>query len=254
MEPTDYNRRAWDEVHRRRADAMAGQLGIPPAIRERLPKLEGKHVLHLQCATGESTAELVELGALVTGVDISAEATVVARERAPSAVFLEGDVQELPLQLERGRFDLVYTGGGIFHWLHDLDAWAKGAAGALKPGGMLLAYDDHPVSACVDQASHWREDYFDENVFVDVGWQHFELPGSPATQEKQERFWRLGQIVTAVAGAGLTIRSLEEFSSIYKTYWRKKDPRVPGQFVLIADKPRISRARSARAPRRSPRR
>jgi SAM-dependent methyltransferase len=254
MEPTDYNRQAWDEIHRRRADALAGQLGIPPAIRERLPDLEGKHVLHLQCATGESTVQLVELGALVTGVDISAEATAVARERAPSAVFLEADVQELPVQLERGRFDLVYTGGGIFQWLHDLDAWAKGLAGALKAGGMLLAYDDHPVSACVDQASHWREDYFNEDELVGVGWRHFELTGTAATEEKHQRFWRLGQIVTAVAGAGLTIRSLEEFSSIYRTYWRKKDPRVPGQFVLIADKPRVSRPRAARAPRRSARR
>jgi SAM-dependent methyltransferase len=233
---------------------MAGQLEIPPAIRERLPDLEGKHVLHLQCATGESTAELVELGALATGVDISAEATALARERVPNGVFLEADVQQLPLQLERGRFDLVYTGGGIFHWLHDLDAWAKGVAAALKPGGMLLAYDDHPVSACVDQASHWRQDYFDEEELVGVGWRHFELPGAAATEEKHQRFWRLGQIVTAVAGAGLTIRSLEEFSSIYKTYWRKKDPRVPGQFVLIADKPVPSSARAARAPRRSPRR
>jgi SAM-dependent methyltransferase len=252
MEPTDYNRRAWDEIHRGRADAMGGQLEIPPAIRERLPELEGKHVLHLQCATGESTAELVELGALATGVDISAEATAVARERVPKAVFLEADAQQLPLQLERRRFDLVYTGGGVFHWLHDLDAWAKGVAAALKPGGMLLAYDDHPVSACVDPASHWREDYFNEEELVGVGWHHFELTGAAASEEKHQRFWRLGQIVTAVAGAGLTIRSLEEFSSIYKTYWRKKDPRVPGQFVVIADKPRVSRA--ARAPRRSPRR
>jgi SAM-dependent methyltransferase len=251
VEPTDYNRRAWDEIHRRRADAMAGQLEIPPAIRERLPELEGKHVLHLQCATGESTAELVELGALVTGIDISAEATAVARERVPNAVFFEADVQAIPLQLERGRFDLVYTGGGVFHWLHDLDAWAKGVVGALKPGGMLLAYDDHPVSACVDQASHWREDYFNEEELVGVGWRHFEPTGPAASEEKHQRFWRLGQIVTAVAGAGLTIRSLEEFSSIYKTYWREKDPRVPGQFVLIADKPM---PRAARAPRQSPRR
>jgi SAM-dependent methyltransferase len=237
VEPTDHNRRAWDEIHRRRTDAMAGQLGIPPAIRERLPEIEGKHVLHLQCATGESTAELAELGALVTGVDISAEALAVAQERAPTAAFLQGDVQALPVQLERGRFDLVYTGGGIFHWLHDLDAWAKGVSGALKPGGTLLAYDDHPVAACVDQASHWREDYFDESPIVDVGWRHFELPGEPATEQKVERFWRLGQIVTAIAGAGLVVRSLEEFSTIYKTYWRKKDPRVPGQFVLLATKP-----------------
>jgi SAM-dependent methyltransferase len=212
VEPTDYNRRAWDEIHRRRADAMADQLGIPEAIRERLPDVNGKHVLHLQCATGESTAELAELGALVTAVDISAEATAVARERVPNAVFLEADVQQLPLQLQRGRFNLVYAGGGI-HALDDLDAWAGGAASALKPGGVLLAYDDHPVSTCVDPASHWREDYFGGE------------------------FPRLGQIVTAVAAAGLTIRSLEEFSTIYETFVREKDPRVPGQFVLLAEKP-----------------
>ena len=237
MEPTEHNRRAWDEIHRRRANAMAGRLGVPDAIRERLPEVNGKHVLHLQCATGESTAELAELGALVTGVDISAEAVAIARERVPTAVFFDADVQQLPLQLERGRFDLVYTGGGIFHWLQDLDAWAHGLASALKPGGMLFVYDDHPVSACVDQASHWREDYFNEEPLVDVGWRHFELSGEPAKEEKHERFWRLGQIVTAVAGAGLMIRSLEEFSTIYETYWREKDPRVPGQFVLIAVKP-----------------
>ena len=237
MEPTDYNRQAWDEIHRRRADAMAGQLGIPETIRERLPDVNGKHVLHLQCATGESSAQLAQLGALVTGVDISPEAAAVARERVPNALFLEGDVHQLPLQLERGRFDLVYTGGGVFHWLHDLDAWARGIASALKPGGTLLAYDDHPVAACVDQASHWREDYFDESPIVDVGWRHFDLPGEPAQEQKYERLWRLGQIVTAVADAGLVIRSLEEFSTIYETYWREKDPRVPGQFLLIGSKP-----------------
>jgi hypothetical protein len=71
VEPTEHNRRAWDEIHRRRTDAMAGRLGIPPAVRERLPEIDGKHVLHLQCATGESTVQLVELGGLVTAVDVS---------------------------------------------------------------------------------------------------------------------------------------------------------------------------------------
>jgi len=211
VEPTEHNRRAWDEIHRRRADATDGQLGIPTVVGERLPDLKKKHVLHLQCATGEASAQLAELGALVTGVDISAEAAALARERAPNAVFIEADVHELPLQLQRGRFDLVFTGGPVAS-LTNLDAWAGGIISALKPGGMLLAYDDHPVSACVDPASHWREDYFGG--------------GYP----------QLGQIVTAVAGAGLTVRSLEEFSTIYETFQREKDPRVPGQFVLLADK------------------
>ena len=125
MEPTEHNRKAWDEIHRRRTEAMAGQLGIPDGIRELLPEVNGKHVLHLQCATGESTAELAKLGALVTALDISSEALEIARERAPDAAYVHADVQELPLELRRGRFDLVYTGGGVFSWLHDLDAWAQ---------------------------------------------------------------------------------------------------------------------------------
>ena len=199
MEPTEHNRRAWDEIHRRQAEAMGAPVGLPDAVRERLPDVDAKHVLHLPCGTGEATAELADLGALVTGVDASSEAIAVAQERAPTAAFVVSDVQELPLQLTRARFDLV--------------PWAGNVAAALRPGGALLAYDEHPVAACVDATSRWREDYFAD--------------GGP---------WRLGQILTAVAGAGLALRSLDEFSWIYKTSWRRKDPRVPGQFVLLAEK------------------
>ena len=39
-------------------------LGLPPVVRAALGELSGRHVLHLQCATGESTAELAALAAL----------------------------------------------------------------------------------------------------------------------------------------------------------------------------------------------
>jgi len=235
VEPTDYNRRAWDEIHRRRADAMKGRLEIPEPVRERLPELNGKHVLHLQCATGESTSQLSELGALVTGIDISAEALALARERAPTAVFIQADVQQLPIQLERGRFDLVYTGGGVLNWLHDLDAWLHGIVSTLRPGGALLLYDGHPVGTCLDLTLRWREDYFDEEPQPNVGWEHFDLSGEPAQEQKVERFWRVGQIVTAVAQSGLLLRSFEEFPEFDP--WHHRDRRVPGDFILLADKP-----------------
>jgi SAM-dependent methyltransferase len=236
MEPTDQNRRAWDEVHRRRAEELAGELGIPQEIRDRLGDIAGKHVLHLQCATGESTLELVELGALVTAVDISAEALALVRERATSVVTVQADVHELPLELHRGRFDLVYTGGGVLVWLHDLDRWAAGVAAALRSGGRLLLYDEHPVALCLDENElRWSEDYFDESVNVNVGWTHFRLPGPPADEPKHERFWRVGQIVTALAGAGLVIRSLEEFPSLDRR--RLRNRRVPSEFILVAQKP-----------------
>ena len=234
MDPTEQNRRAWDEVHRRRAEAMAGQLGIPEQIRALLPEVAGKHVLHLQCATGESTADLVALGALVSAVDISAEALAVARERVPDVAYVHADVHELPLEIRRGRFDLVFTGGGVLVWLQDLDAWATGIASALKPGGNLLLYDSHPIAQCVDALGHWRNDYFDESLEQTSGLEHFELPGQPATEEKRERHWQLGQIVEALTGARLHITHFAEFQTLYK--WLQRDRRIPWDFALIAEK------------------
>src|SRR5256885_783012 len=107
MEPTDENLKAWNEVHGRSA---AEEAGIPAHVRERLPDLKGKHLLHLQCGTGVISAELAKLGALVTGVDLSSEALVRAHELAPSGAFVHADPQSLPVELRRGRFDLVFTG------------------------------------------------------------------------------------------------------------------------------------------------
>jgi SAM-dependent methyltransferase len=235
MEPTERNRRAWDEIHRRRAQVLAGRLGLPDIVRAALGHVEGRRILHLQCGSGESTAELAELGALVTGLDVSGEALDVARSRWPEIAWVQADVQSLPQELTRGRFELVYTASGVLVWLHDLDAWAHGIASTLRSGGDFLLYEEHPVAFCVDEALRWREDYFDDHVHMDVGLTHFDLPGAPATEVKHERFWRFGQIVTAVAGAGLVVRQLEEYPG--QSSWRRLPSKVPGSYILLARKP-----------------
>jgi SAM-dependent methyltransferase len=219
MEPTEHNRRVWDEVHRRRAEVAPRDAGMPAYVRERLPAVDGRKVLHLQCGSGEETAQLVELGALVTAVDISPEALAVTRERAPTAALVQADVQGLPAELRLGRFDLVYTGGGVLAWLHDLDGWAGGIAAALRAGGELVLFDEHPVAKCLDPLLHWREDYFDERPFG----------GEP-----NQRFWRLGEVVDAIARARLVVRSLEELPTASAS--RRLDKRIPAHFVLRADK------------------
>ncbi|HEY3050376.1 MAG TPA: class I SAM-dependent methyltransferase [Gaiellaceae bacterium] len=213
MEPTDENRRAWDEIHQRRAEAASEELWIPDQILDLLPDVQGKHVLHLESRMGESTAQLVELGALVTAVDISAENIEVARERAPDVAYYQADIHELPLELHRGRFDVVFTGGGVLESLRDLDQWAAGIAAALKPGGMLLLYDSHPVTDCVDPLGHWRDNYFERS---------------------DEHPWRLEEIIGAVTTAGLRLTRLAEFQTLYKGLQR--DRRVPWNFALLAEK------------------
>jgi len=214
VEPTDQNRRAWDEIHRSRTRLASEQLLIPKQIFDLIPDIEGRHVLHLQCATGEATAQLVERGALVTAVDVSADEIELARGRAPDVAYYHADVHELPLELHRGRFDLVFTGGDVLSSVRDLDQWLAGAVAALKPGGTLLLYDSHPVAERLDPLGHWRDNYF---------------------EEPDERPWRLDEVVNAVIGAGLRVTRLAEFQTFYKGIQR--DRRVPWDFALLAEKP-----------------
>jgi hypothetical protein len=112
---------------------------------------------------------------------------------------------------------------------------AAGIEQALRRGGDFLLYDGHPVAGVVDSFGRWQDDYFDESVQIVHGWTHFELEGPPPREEKHERFWRLGQIVSAVARAGLVVRALEEYPGT--TSWRRLDRRIPGTFLLHARKP-----------------
>ena len=202
MEPTEHNRRAFDEAHRTSENVLAAP-GMPERIRERLHGAAGHRVLHLLCGTGRESVDLAELGALVTGVDDDADALEAARRRRPDLPWVHADVHALPPELLLGRWDLVYLGHGSLARIRAAEQLAGGIAAALRPGGVLLLHDEHPAAAALDAFGRWRGDYF-------------ATPG-------------VGTLVTAVAGAGLLLRGLEE--------WPAKDGRAPGYLVLAAEKP-----------------
>jgi SAM-dependent methyltransferase len=208
MEPTDENIRAWDKAHR---SPPSPEELLPQQVRQSVTDLHGKRVLHLNCGTGAATAQFAELGASVTGVDPSEEAIYVARQRAPTVLFIGAEPDGLPAELQRGRFELVYAGPSTLQQLRDLDLYAGNIAAALRAGGDLLMFDEHPSALCVDGLMHWREDYF--------------APG----------FHRLGQIVGALARHNIPVRALEEYPAAPATY---RDARVPGTFLLHARKNR----------------
>ena len=205
MEPTEENVRAWREAH---APRQTIEPGLPSVVRERLPELAGRHVLHLRCGSGEATAELAALGALVTAVDPSAQDLETARANAPTAAFVHAELDAPPLELLRSRFHLVYAARGTLARVQDVAAYGHSVLGALRPGGYLLQHDDHPVIGRVDHILHWRDDYFDGRAV------------------------QLGELVTALAQAGLTIRRLEELPPTEAL--RRHDGRAPGEFVLVA--------------------
>ena len=198
MEPTEHNRRAFDDAYRRRRVARSG---LPAIVKATLGDLSGKRVLHLQCGTGEASAELAELGAVVTAVDPSEAVLDEARERWPKILWIRAEADALPGELRRGRFDLVYSPEGVVGRVSDLDGWGRGIVGALHEHGEVLVYDDHPVALAVDAFQRWQVDYFGEG------------------------FRRLGMVVTTLARSGFRIEALEEYPG---------ERRLPGTFLLYA--------------------
>lgn len=223
MWPTEQNRQAWE--HRYGQPQRPAQL--PVAVRERIGDVTGKHVLHMGCGTGEVSAELIAVGALVTGVDPDEQALAVARERAPDAAFFQAELHELPLLLRRSRFNVAYAGEGTLAAVTDLDPYCAGIHVALRKGGHLLMHDWHPVAVCVEPVGlRWRDSYFSESL------------------------WRLGQIVAAVSRTGLKIEELAELPPAASELGGRLDPRMPTDFLLDAVKTEATqpgRARSKRA-------
>lgn len=205
-----------------------------PEERELLGGLEGKKLAHLQCNSGGDSISLAKLGAVVTGVDISDEAIRSARDlsqKTKTPVSFEcADVYDwlASAAREKRSFDIVYCSYGVVCWLPDLASWATGIASLLTPGGRFVLVDFHPVASMFDENWNHAHDYprngeplpLDEGVgdyvagseggltpagFED-GVQGFENP------EPCHLFqWGLGEVVTALAGAGLRITTLKEY-------------------------------------------
>lgn len=209
MEPTDANRRMFDEAHRRPG---RGDGALPPIVARTLHDLAGKSVLHLRCGTGEASAELAAGGAAVTAVDLDEAMLDANRERWPSILWIAADPQALPQNLRRARFDLVYSPEGSLARLADVDAWAAGVASSLRGRGELVVYDDHPVSLCVDGLLRWHADYFEDGIV------------------------RLGRLVTALVRAGLRVEALEEYP--LDAAGRRHERGIPGSFLLYATRGR----------------
>jgi SAM-dependent methyltransferase len=236
---TDYqalNRANWDE----RAPAHAASSGynvaafaddpahLSDVVRFDLPLLgdiRGLRGVHLQCHIGTDTVSLARLGATMTGLDFSpaslAEARHIAALAGTPVEYIESDVYSAPGKLERGGFDLVYTGIGALCWLPDIRRWAQVVASLLRPGGRLFIREGHPVLWALDEV---RRDgllalelpYFEqiEPLVWNEGGTYVETDAEFKHNTTHEWNHGLGEIVTALVEAGMTMTGLTEHDSV----------------------------------------
>ena len=202
-----------------------------------------EHILDVGCGDGKITAELaraVPRGS-VTGTDASPEMIAFAtgtfpRKKNPNLEFHVMDARKIKFARA---FDLVFSNAAL-HWVDDHQAFLRGAAAVLKPGGRLIvscggkgnAYDVFLALRPEMRLQKWR-DYFRKMASP----YHFY---EPADYEKwlSKAGFDLQKVQLAPKDA--TYAGAEGFATWLRTTWIPYAQRVPEQlreeFIAAATK------------------
>ncbi len=239
MDHIELNRALWDErvpAHfaspgYKVAELVADPSALSDVVTFDVPLLgdiAGARGVHLQCHIGTDTVSLSRLGARMTGLDFSPPAIEAARKLAADCGtdtdFVEAEFHDALDVLPSGEFDLVYTGIGAICWLPKIAEWGRIVSELLAPGGRLFMREGHPMLWTIDERPSERG----EKV-LPVEFHYFETEGGlewteegtyVETDVKLETDTSIsfnhgmGEIVSSLLDAGLTITGLAEHRSV----------------------------------------
>ena len=134
---------------------------------------------------------------------------------------MRSDVYSAPDVLGRGEFDLVYTGIGALCWLPSVRRWAAVVADLLRPGGRLFIREGHPVLWTLDDERPddllvVRYTYFEQAEPMVFDFAGTYVATDAVFSHNVTHQWNhgLGEIITALLSAGLTVTGLVEHDSV----------------------------------------
>ena len=216
----------------------------------------GKELVHLQCHFGLDTLSWATRGARVAGLDFSEPAIEAARAMAAelgvAADFATGNLYDAVTVLDGRTFDIVYTGIGALNWLPDIEEWARVVTALLRPGGFLYLAEFHPFTWVFP----WSGDLVVESDYFDRQPRYDDDPGTyvdfdAPTVHNACYEWQhtLGDVVSAIVGAGLTIDFLHEHDMTLYARWPWLERRGVDDYRFPEGRPRVPLMYSIRARR-----
>lgn len=240
------------DVVRRDLAVLGPHLGAGEGLKE--GSVAGRSLLHLQSHIGDDTLSWWRLGAVdVHGLDFSPRSLEHARDLARRAgapiTFVEGDARHACDVIDRA-FDVVVTSAGTIIWLPDLNSWARSIARLLRPGGVFMIRDDHPILDAMD-FEPWSitADYLSGGGQNDYQSDQSYTGDAMPSHANHEWHHDLHEVVSVLLDAGLRIEALGEhpymdwkpFDPMVRTErgWRLPDgsPRIPLTFSVVARRP-----------------
>lgn len=219
----------------------------------------GVDMVHLQCHIGLDTLSFARRGASIVGTDLSGEAIHAAAglaERAglPNATFVQCANEDASDLLGR-TFDVVFTSVGVLTWLSDLDSWAQSIQRLLRPGGVFLVYDGHPMMNVMEYERDDGKLVVGEPYFHSASPLRFDDGVTYASETRMTNSvtyqWPhdLAEIFGALLGVGLQVEAFDEHQAMpWKALpnleptdagWALPvtSPKIPLMFSIVARRP-----------------
>jgi 2-polyprenyl-3-methyl-5-hydroxy-6-metoxy-1,4-benzoquinol methylase len=244
-------------------EAWVERFGTPYEAAERLKKdpsiklnpilqyfgdVKNKKVLNLMGSNGIKAVALALLGAETAVIDISHGNAKYAKELAAEAGvdirYIISDVLAIPKEEQTILYDIVFAELGIVHYFTNLKPFFDVAYSLLNSGGQFVIRDFHPISTKLISSrgstakvrKHKVDgDYFDTALEEkEVSFAKYLAEG--VVNEKRTVYWRrwtLGEVVTAVAQSGFTIKLLQEEPNLSSEVF---DKGIPKTYTIVANK------------------
>ena len=256
----EINNEVWNQ---KAYDAWIYRLGTPEEAVKKIKKnpisrlanaydyfgdVKGKKIINLLGSHGSKAVALALLGAKVTVVDVSKEnaryADELAKEANVELRYIVSDVLKLQEEELNNSYDFVFTEFGILHYFTDLSPFMEVISKLLKKGGKLILQDFHPVTTKLITSrgtTHKIRKHKVTGDYFDTSLQETDVAYSKYLSEEEQnelkkvllRKWNLGEIVTAVAEAGLFIKVLKEEPNLSSEVF---DKGIPKTFTIVAEK------------------
>ncbi|MBV9811974.1 MAG: class I SAM-dependent methyltransferase [Acetobacteraceae bacterium] len=248
------------------ADLRAGRPEFDPIVAAELPPLAGRRIVHLQCHFGADSLRLLQAGAAeIVGLDFSPAAIATADglaaelRLADRARFVQADVYDALRAIPRPHdFDVAFVTWGAITWLPDMREWARIVAALLRPGGIFVFAEGHPLAYVLDDRAAtpgalpgYVAPYFQTEPIVDDDPSDYADPQARLANARTFQWCHtLGSVVTALIEAGLALEHLREHDAVT---WRMFRCLAEGGDGLYRwpDKPWLPLSFSLRASKRA---
>ena len=258
--PTSKKTRDWYEENaenytnhvRNSSDSIYHSYYEKPAMYSELPDLKGKSVISLGCGSGEDSQYLKSKGAKRSaGIDLSKRLIDIAKKSYPECEFYVMDMEKLEFPDEQ--FDLVYSSLAAHYLINSLDEMLKEAYRILKPGGILLFSDGHPLHSSM-QVIGKTKDIEDRRLSIKKNQKANEeqiygdyLTSRTITVEEglEVEFWHqpLSETINQIIEAGFILDKVNEFKPtkemrrVNKRIYERLN-KIPEMLLFKAHKPK----------------